>query len=227
MSIRRISVIGAAVIGLAGCNPPHPRPRLDAPLRAIATLDCPQEAHDLTLKSAASDGQNCLYGTDDGAQVMLQLVKLTGGDAQAALAPMEARLKAELPPDSQTTASTATDKDVVDINVPGLHVHAKGSDTKSGGRDNAQVEIGSHGGVGLSINATDGGTRVLIDGRGSGIRRTFILTTDHPGPHGYKMVGYEAEGPVGGPLVVASVMTKDDEGLRDDMQFLLKHNVGG
>ncbi|MGI9168967.1 MAG: hypothetical protein ACR2FH_02155, partial [Caulobacteraceae bacterium] len=62
---------------------------------------------------------------------------------------------------------------------------------------------------------------------GSGIRRSFILASDNPGPGGYKTVGYEARGPVGGPLVVASAKAKSDDNLKDDMRDLLRLNVGG
>lgn len=224
MSKARLGIASVALLGLTACNPPHPHARVEAPLRVISALDCPAEQGDLTLKSAASDGQTCLYGTDNGGQVTLQLIKFTG-DPQAALAPLEARLKAELPPDTQnTTASaSASDKDAVDINLPGIHIHANDKD-KNGA---ANVQVGGGGAGGVTINAHNNNAQVEIDARGSGIRRTFILTTDHPGPHGYKVVGYEAVGPTSGPLVVASVLTKDDDSLRDDVHALVKHNVGG
>ena len=224
MSRARLGIASVALLGLAACNPPHPHARVEAPLRAISALDCPSEQGDLTLKSAASDGQTCLYGTDNGGQVTLQLVKFTG-DPQAALAPLEARLRAELPPDTPSTTATASasDKGAVDINLPGIHIHANDQD-KHGA---ANVQVGGGGMGGVTVNAHDNSAQVEVDARGSGIRRVFILTTDHPGPHGYKVVGYEAVGPASGPLVVASVLTKDDDSLRDDVHALLRHNVGG
>ena len=222
MSVGRLAIASIAAVGLAACHPPHPHAKIETPLRAISALDCPAEQGDLTLKSAASDGQTCLYGTDNGGQVTLQLVKFTG-DPQAALAPLEARLKAEMPPDTGGATASATDKDAVDINLPGIHIHANDQD-KHGA---ANVQVGGGGMGGVTINAHDNSARVEVDARGSGIRRTFILTTDHPGPHGYKVVGYEAVGPTSGPLVVASVLTKDSDSLREDLHALLKHNVGG
>ena len=224
MTRARSGIASVALLGLAACNPPHPHAKVEAPLRAISALDCPSEQGDLTLKSAASDGQTCLYGADNGGQVTLQLVKFTG-DPQTALAPLEARLKAELPPDTQnaTATASASDKDAVDINLPGIHIHANDQD-KHGA---ANVQVGGGGAGGVTVNAHDNTAQVEIDARGSGIRRTFILTTNHPGPHGYKVVSYEAVGPVNGPLVVASVLTKDDDSLRDDVHALLRHNVGG
>jgi len=222
LSLSRTAVAGLAMAALAGCNPPHPRTQATAPLRAISALDCPQEEGDLTLKSAASDGQSCLYGDDGGAQVTLQLVKYSGDDPQPALAPLEAKLKTELPPVVENDASD-TNKDAVDINLPGIHIHTHDKD-KNG---TADVNIGGGAVGGVHINANSGAARVEVDARGAGMRRVFILTTDHPGPNGFKVVGYEAAGPKGGPLVVASVMAKDDDSVRDDMRSLLKHNIGG
>lgn len=226
MSMKQLSVLGVlgsvACFGLAACNPPHPRAKVVPPLRAISALDCPAEQGDLTLKSAASDGQSCLYNSDAGAQLKVQIVKYVG-DPQTALAPLEARLKAELPADTGSATATATDKDAVDINLPGIHIHANDKDRNGA----AKVQIGGGALGGVSVNAHDDSAQVAVDARGSGTRRVFILTTDHPGPHGYKVVGYEAAGPVGGPMVVVSAMTKDDDNLHDDMNALLKHNVGG
>ncbi len=215
---------GVALLALAGCNPPHPRAHAEAPLRAISALDCPAEQGDLSLKSAAGDGQSCLYQTDGGGQVTLQLIKYDG-DPQAALAPIEARLKAELPPDNDAPPQTPTPgKDAVDINLPGIHIHANDHDK----HDDADIQVGGGDGVGgVSVHAHDNTARVEVDARGAGIHRNFVMTTDHPGPHGYKVVGYEAVGPTGGPLAVASVLTKDDDSLRDDVHALLRHNVGG
>jgi len=226
-SLSRVAVLGLGLLALTACTPPHPVAKTASPLRAITALDCPQEQGDLTLKTAASDGQSCLYADDGGSQVTLQLVKYAGDNPQTALDPIEAKLKAELPPDadadSSTTASATADKGAVDINLPGIHIqaHDKGKDGA------AKVSIGGGGMGDVNIDARHGSARVEVDARGAGVRRVYILTTDHPGPNGYKVVGYEAAGPSGGPLVVASMMAKDDDSLRDEMSALLKHNVGG
>ena len=222
MNLTRFGLVGLAVVGLAACNSPHPKAKVTAPLRAISALDCPAEQGDLTLKSMASDGQSCLYGADDGSQLALQIVKYVG-DPQAALAPLEASLKAELPPETLSTAAVSSDKNAVEINLPGIHIHANDKD-KSGA---ANVQIGGGGLGGVTVNAHDNSAQVSVDARGAGIRRAFVLTTDHPGPHGYKVVGYEAAGPSGGPLVVVSAMSKDDDSLHDEMRALLRRNVGG
>ena len=61
------------------------------------------------------------------------------------------------------------------------------------------------------------------------MRRTFILASDDAGPNGFKVAGYDARGPEGGPLVVASMLAKEDDHdrLSDDIRELLRLNVGG
>ena len=51
---------------------------------------------------------------------------------------------------------------------------------------------------------------------------------DFPAPGGLRMVGYQARGPQTGPLVVATVRSKDREsdGLMDDAEALVELNAG-
>ncbi len=242
---------GVAAVTMAACSPPHPKPA--TPLKAVTALDCPDSQGDLTRKSASADGKSCDYATSDGDQVTVQLVALNGSDARAALAPIEAQLKAELPsvaaeppspPDTPDAPSGPKDKHKVDIDLPGIHIHASGdghanvdapgvhvdAHDKDGktGHDNADVRIGA-GSAGIVVNANDSGAQVRIDESGSGIRARYILASETAGPHGYKLAGYEARGPRGGPLVVAILRSKsdDEDTLHDDIRDLLKHNVGG
>ncbi len=239
--------VGVAAVALAACTPPHPRHHAEAALRAIATLDCPASQGDLTRKSAAADGKSCLYGDDQGGEVTLQLIDLAGQDPAAALAPLEAQLKAEMPAVSAAKAGSeapGTDKDRVDIDLPGIHIHANGNDDatvqiaggqisgRTNGKTVAVSDQNGHSQVtvakpGVSVFARDNGAEVRVDEPGSGIRRSFILASDNPGPNGYKAVGYEARGPAGGPLVVATAKAKSDNDLKDDMRDLLRLNVGG
>jgi hypothetical protein len=62
------------------------------------------------------------------------------------------------------------------------------------------------------------------------ISMTYILASKTPGPHGFRLAGYEARGPRIGPLAVASVKSKSDKDrdeIYDDMKALLRRNVGG
>ena len=78
MSVGRLAIASIAAVGLAACHPPHPHAKIETPLRTVSALDCPAEQGDLTLKSAASDGQTCLYGTDNGGQYGVDTGSVTG-----------------------------------------------------------------------------------------------------------------------------------------------------
>jgi hypothetical protein len=236
------AVLAGAALALAGCHPPHPHAA--APLRAASSLDCPDTQGDLTRKSAAADGKTCVYASEDGDQVTLQIVGLSGGDAHAALAPIETQMKTEVPAAAQAPAdATVAGKDRVDIDLPGIRIHANGSghaDVDTAGvhvaahdhgesGDNAAVQVDGLGAKGVTVNASEGGAQIHIDEGGSGIRARYILASDTPGPHGYRMAGYEARGPTGGPIVVAEILAKSDDqdDLRHDMHALIRRNVGG
>lgn len=229
-------LMGASALALAACDPPHPQHgqgRHDdggSTMKVISRLDCPDEQGSLTRKAAAADGQSCDYVGDDGAVVTLQLTALASSDADAVLAPLTQTLRAELPaapptPAAGSTAAAKTgDNDKVDINLPGVHIHADG--------DHAVVNAGNgfgHGGV--QVDADDHGAEVHVEDKGgSAIRKIMILTSETPGPHGYQVVGYEARGPVGGPIVIASVKARDHDDhddLLSDVRELLRRNVGG
>jgi hypothetical protein len=247
-----IAGTAAAALTLAGCYPPHPHSHRDEPLKAIASLDCPDSVGDLTRTAASSDGKSCAYTADGGAQVGLQLVAIDPADPKAALAPIEAQLKTEIPNAGAPAAAGAaaatggSDKDRVDIDLPGIHIHANGSgDTGNAGvRINAgdhgaHVQVGDQtvargggeamGSKGVSINAGDNGAEIRVNEPGSGLRYSFILASDTAGPNGYKFVGYETRGPASGPLVVAAIRAKSDEheDLYHDVHKLLARNVGG
>jgi hypothetical protein len=247
-SMARVALGNAAAGGLAlalgGCHPPHPH--YPAALRAISSLDCPDTQGDLTRKSAAADGKSCVYATESGDQVTLQVVSLTGGDAHTALAPIEAQLKTEVPAAASgggaTGSTDSQDRDRVNIDLPGIHIHAHGDggadiDTAGvhvqanghGGDNNADVRVGGPGDRGVTVNAGEGGAQIHINEGGSGIRARFILASETAGPHGYHVAGYEARGPAAGPIVVAAILAKSDDqdDLRHDVHALIRRNVGG
>jgi hypothetical protein len=232
------------VLALGGCNPPHPH--VPAALRAVSSLDCPDTQGDLTRKSAAADGKSCIYATESGDQVTLQIVSLTGGDAHAALEPIEAQLKTEVPAAvakaGEPGAPDTQDKDRVNIDLPGIHIHAHGDggadiDTAGvhvqahghGDGDNADVQVGDRADRGVTVNAGEGGAQIHINEGGSGVRARFILASETAGPHGYRVAGYEARGPTAGPIVVAEILAKSDDqdDLRHDVHSLIRRNVGG
>ena len=238
-----------AALVLTACNPPHPHAK--GPLKAVSTLDCPESEGDLNRKSAAADGKSCVYAGEDGAQVTLTLVALDGKDARSALEPIEAQLKSEVPAISAPSTPTPPakggvekDGDKVNIDLPGIHIHANGDhhtdvdatgvhveahDGNGRDGDRATVRIGGGDGAGVNINANDGGAQIRIEESGSGVRARYILASETAGPHGYKVVGYEARGPKEGPIVVATLLSKSDDhdALRHDIHKLIERNVGG
>jgi hypothetical protein len=174
--------------------------------------------------------------------VGLQLVSLQGVNANDALAPLEAKLRAEAPAAAQTEgAGPSKGEGRVDIDLPGIHIHAAGNDKSDNG--SGDVHIGrdvtisdggntvttSNDGGSVDIRAHDKGAEVRVDEGHGNVRRDFILASDTPGPNGFRVAGYSARGPEGGPLVVASLLAKTDDHdrLDEDIHELLRDNVGG
>lgn len=261
-------LIGAGASALTACQPAasDKETRTERRLgreavRAIERLDCPERQGGLTRVSAAADGQSCSYASSEGT-VDLRLVRLNGGDAEAALAPIEAELKGVIPtPAAPPTPPEAKDgkdgKNKTSIHLPGVSIDAHGDTAdirighltinSDGGtaevKVNKNVNIKSDGGQGsvnvsaqdeqdgdVTIRANDNGAEIRALKGGDAVRSTLILANDMA-PNGYRVAGYEARGPKGGPLAVAIVKAKnrntDDHDLFKDMKALVRHNVGG
>ncbi len=239
---------GAVLACLAGCSPPHPHGHEGGALKSVSGLDCPAEQGDLKLASGASGAGPCVYGDDAGDKITLTLVALNGQTPKLALAPFQVAAQAELPAmapsaGGATASSTgandgAGDGEKVDLDLPGIHIHANGSGkaqvnamgvhVNADDKDHATV-TGGFGGDHVQVNANEGGARIDVQESGSGVRSIFLLASDKPGPNGWRSAGYQARGPESGPLVVASILSKQDhdEDLRHDVKRLLERNVGG
>lgn len=238
---------GVVVASLAGCAPPHPGGSAKGPLRQISALTCPQEQGDLQLKPGSESPRSCVYATDDGDTVTLQLVDLNGVDPETVLRPMEAQLAAEVPEASRDAAQLpqpSSGKDRVDIDLPGLHIHTRddgqasvdtagvhvlANDDHAGGAGQAQVSVAAGDRAGVKVNAHEGGAQIRVNESGPGVRRDYVLQSETPGPNGFRLAAYEVRGPQGGPLVVARILGKDSDAdeLRHDVRRLLQLNVGG
>lgn len=121
------------------------------------------------------------------------------------------------------------------VRLPGMSVDANG--------DKASVRIG-----GFSINADDStgearitsadesvsvqahenAAEIRTNAPGDATRRTYLLTDSRPADQGWRLVGFEARGPVGGPIVIATVRAKDrdSDGVFDSAKDLVTLNVG-
>lgn len=162
-------------------------------------------------------------------------------DAEAAKADAEAaRADAEAArADAESTASVTAPgvriearDEKASVRLPGIRIDADG--------DNAKVQIGgmkidAQDGQGtqtrtasVTVNSNEQATEVRAVTPGEAIRAHYILTDGDPRPGGWALVGYEARGPRGGPIVVATVRAKERNRDRifDDARDLVTLNVG-
>jgi len=127
--------------------------------------------------------------------------------------------------------------DTAQVKVPGLSINSDG--------DRARIRIG-----GVTIDANDTSSNVTIEGAsdegsvniqaaadgtqirtraaGDATRATWLVTDGQTEGPGWRLVGYEARGPAGGPLVIAVVRAKEtgQDPLLEDARALLTLNVG-
>lgn len=136
---------------------------------------------------------------------------------------------------AQAEARADARTDSARVRLPGVSIDAQG--------DRARVRIGGlsinaddAGGTvdirtdddAVSINATDGAAEIRTRSGGDATRSTWMLTSSQDNGQGWRMVGYEARGPMGGPLVVATMRTKerDQDAVQDAAKALVTLNVG-
>ena len=117
--------------------------------------------------------------------------------------------------------SIDADGEDASVNIGGFQVEAKG--------DGTTVDVQSDdGGDSVSVQANDAATVVRTSAAGDATRANWTLTDNRPSVEGWRLVGYEARGPAGGPIVVVTVRSKDREGddVFDDAKALVTLNVG-
>lgn len=133
--------------------------------------------------------------------------------------------------------------DNADVRLPGLSVHAKGDRAtvrigpihisaddsgENGGSANITIPDGE-GGETVSINAHNQAAEIRRRAGGEAVRATYILTSETANTQrGWRLVGYEARGPAGGPMVIATIRTKArrEDASFDAAQELVTLNVG-
>jgi hypothetical protein len=151
-------------------------------------------------------------------------------------------------------AGAAAAGDRTSVRAPGLAIETTGEDASvrlPGVRidtrgDKASVRIGSFqidaddsegsarvsgagsNGDDVVINARDDATEIRASAGGEATRTSWILTDNRSSESGWRVVGYEARGPVGGPLVVATVRSRDGDRERalEDARALVTLNAG-
>ncbi|WP_312812556.1 methyltransferase type 11 [Brevundimonas sp.] len=138
--------------------------------------------------------------------------------------------------------------DDASVKIPGLNIESKGDRATvrmpgmsiEADGDRAQIRIG-----GMVIKADDKGSTITapdgslkIDANETGavvqtqsrqaVRATMIHAISKPAPNAWRVVGYEARGPSGGPIVVATFRTRDrdEQAILESVRELVVLNVG-
>lgn len=132
------------------------------------------------------------------------------------------------------------DGDDASINLPGIHIQSKGDnasvriggfhiDANDNGSDGGGARVhGTVNGDEVSVQAHDDTAEIRTRAAGDATRASWILSDNRVSQSGWRFVGYEARGPAGGPLVVATVRSKDRKRGRvfEDARALVALNVG-
>ena len=123
------------------------------------------------------------------------------------------------------------------VRLPGLHIESKGDEASvriggfhidaGDGEGGVNIE-GSDDGDNVSIQANQDAAEIRTSAGGGATRANWILTDNRPSDAGWRLVGYEARGPAGGPIVVATVRARDRDRGRvfEDAKDLVALNVG-
>ena len=112
--------------------------------------------------------------------------------------------------------------DKASVRIGSFHIDADDSE------GSARVSGAGSNGDDVVINARDDATEIRVSAGGEATRTSWILTDNRSSESGWRVVGYEARGPVGGPLVVATVRSRDGDRERalEDARALVTLNAG-
>jgi len=115
-----------------------------------------------------------------------------------------------------------TKGDQASVRIGGFHIDANDSD------GSARVRASSGSGDSVSVNARNDAAEIRTSAAGDATRTSWILTDNRETQSGWRMVGFEARGPIGGPIVVATVRSRDTNRGRafEDAKDLVALNVG-
>ena len=129
------------------------------------------------------------------------------------------------------------DGDDATVRLPGLRIESKGDEASvriggfhidaNDGEGRVNIE-GSESGDSVSVQANQDAAEVRTSAGGGATRASWILTGNRPSEAGWRLVGYEARGPAGGPIVVATVRARDRDRGRvfEDAKDLVTLNIG-
>ena len=173
--------------------------------RAAATAESAAATADRAADQAAADHA---AGTGDRASVRAPGVAIDadGEDASVRLPGMRIETRG----------------DKASVRIGGFHIDADDSD------GSAHVSGSGGNGDNVSINAQNDAAEIRASAGGGATRISWILTDNRTSESGWRTVGYEARGPVGGPLVIATVRSRDRNRERafEDAKALVALNAG-
>jgi hypothetical protein len=130
------------------------------------------------------------------------------------------------------------DGDDATVRLPGIRIETRGdrASVRIGGfhidaddsAGSARISGSGRDGDNVTINAQNDAAEIRASAGGEATRSSWILTDNRSSEAGWRLVGYEARGPVGGPLVVATVRSRDRNRERafGDAKDLVALNVG-
>ena len=248
--------LGACVLTLAGCEKRDASVSVvSASPKPIAQLKCPDKQGQLHKVAQAMNGQGCDYSDNHGQDVSISLIGLDGSPADAVLSGVENSLFALMPaadmppppparptppepPHAKAPAPVVlpgikvkTEHGKTEVEIGGLSIHTQDKDggvriEVSGAKGSMPLLHSDQGTV--NVNANDDTAVIRMHDTGEGIRRSLIIASEKPGPTGYRLVGYEARGPIGGPLVVATIKgkSKHERQVFKDLKALVSLNSG-
>ncbi len=250
--------LSACVLTMAGCSKTSataPAPKSAASPKPITRLKCPDKQGKLHRIAQSRDGQGCDYSDNLGQDVSLRLLATGNQTAETVLFGVENSLfdlmpAADMPATPPTTPKppetphakgsekvvlpgikVTTEHGKTLVQIGGLSIHTQDKDggvrIEASGAAGAVPLLHSEQGT-VNVNANDDTAVIRMHDSGEGIRRSLIIASEKPGPTGYRLVGYEARGPIGGPLVVATIKgkSKHERQVFKDLKALVSLNSG-
>ena len=207
--------------------------------------------HLIRLENASVDSVLQAFQTRLSHEMPLTIARLRAAEETAAAEAARADADAARADADAARAEAAAAGEHTTVQMPGVHIETRGDDAnvklpgidiESRG-DRSSVRIG-----GINIQSSDGSGRVNIRAGednvsiqshadstevrtstgGESTRVTWVLNDPEASENGWRLVGYEARGPKGGPIVVATVRSRESERGRAfaDARELVALNVG-
>lgn len=115
------------------------------------------------------------------------------------------------------------DGDKANVRIGGFTIRAKGDSAQGTSEPSSDPDQEA-----VSIQAHNNAAQIRTRAPGEATRQTFLLTDRTASAAGFRLVGYEARGPRGGPIVVATVRARErnSDGIFEDAKELVALNVG-